>query len=335
VSPREDGTLRILVTGSRGKSSIVRLLHAGLQAAGLETWARITGVVPRQLGPGGMHEILRGAGAHVEEMRWWLRRVPPTAEAIVLENSAITGDLQPLAARWLRPQLTILSNVLPDHQEAWGASPTGAVDALAAGLETGGYVLLPDTLKPDEYLRDRLDRGAHRAEFVPPRSITGPPHQSVNAGLALAAIDYFGLPKDEALHAMQMLPPDRYDFRVVSHAGAELALAFSVNDIASTRAVFRDLGWTEQSTRLVYNHRADRPGRFRSFRGWLSRGHWRDVTIIGDRPVVKPANARYVRLREASALLRWLQPGERVFGCGNIAGHPLALYREDSTCTPC
>ncbi len=43
---------RILVTGSRGKSSVVRLLYAAMQAAGLQTYARITGVVPRELGAG-------------------------------------------------------------------------------------------------------------------------------------------------------------------------------------------------------------------------------------------------------------------------------------------
>ena len=32
--------LRVLVTGSRGKSSVVRLVHAAFAAAGHEAWAR-------------------------------------------------------------------------------------------------------------------------------------------------------------------------------------------------------------------------------------------------------------------------------------------------------
>ena len=58
---------KILVTGSRGKSSIVRLLHAAFAAAGNETWARITGVVPRELGPDGERTLERAAGGHVDE----------------------------------------------------------------------------------------------------------------------------------------------------------------------------------------------------------------------------------------------------------------------------
>ena len=118
--------LRVLVTGSRGKSSVVRLLHAGLNATGIPTWSRITGTDPRQLEPDGERSIERAAGAHVEEMRWWLGKLPADTQAVVLENSAIAPELQHLAGAWLQPQITVLTNTLPDHQEAWGATATDA-----------------------------------------------------------------------------------------------------------------------------------------------------------------------------------------------------------------
>ena len=39
--------IRVLVTGSRGKSSLVRLLHAGLASLGVRSWGRVTGVLPK------------------------------------------------------------------------------------------------------------------------------------------------------------------------------------------------------------------------------------------------------------------------------------------------
>ncbi|NIV20748.1 MAG: gamma-polyglutamic acid synthetase, partial [Gammaproteobacteria bacterium] len=39
------------MTGSRGKSSVVRALHAAFSHAGLRCHARITGIVPREIGP--------------------------------------------------------------------------------------------------------------------------------------------------------------------------------------------------------------------------------------------------------------------------------------------
>lgn len=317
--------LKVLVTGSRGKSSIVRFLHAALQDAGLQTYARITGVEPRQLGPEKARTISRSSQAHVEEMRWWLRRVPDSAQGIVLENSAITPDLQGLAGRWLQPDITVLSNVLPDHQEVWGPTSAGAAEVLTSGIPTENQVLLPADLKSDHYLLELLKRRSCKVHFVEPVTDAGADYQANNLGLALACVERLGFAKVPALQSMLRLQRDKYDFGVVNKSGAELALAFSANDIISTRTLFRSLSWTEEETRLIYNHRMDRPARFKSFLDWLNNSPWREVLIIGDKPNMKHCSARYLPIQSAKGLLRLLKPGDRVFGCGNVAGLPMAL----------
>lgn len=317
--------VRVLVTGSRGKSSVVRLLFAALQSAGLEAYARITGVVPRQLGPGGVRRIERAAGAHVEEMRWWLGQLPASAQAVVLENSAITPEFQGLAARWLKPDITVLTNTLPDHQESWGADAAGAACVLAAGVPRGGRVVLPASLERDAHLLGLLAQRRCDVIFAPVAGIDGEIFRAANAGLALTAAERLGLAAGPALEAMRRLPRDRYDFHVANCRGAEVAMAFSANDIASTRELFGSLGWSAQETRLVYNHRKDRPGRLRSFMDWFGQSSWREVLIIGDKPAGRPVPARYLDIDNDQALLRLFQPGDRVFGCGNIAGLPLSL----------
>ena len=316
---------RVLVTGSRGKSSIVRLLHAAMHDAGLQSYARITGVVPRELGPYGIRAISRSAGAHVEEMRWWLRRLPVSAQGIVLENSAINAEFQTLAGRWLRPDVTVLTNTLPDHQELWGTSRACAAGVLVAGIPKNARLILPIDLESDKYLMELLDRRHCQLIFSEPVSEAGEGYQAVNTGLALATVECLGLATSPALEAMLGIRPDRYDFHVARCGGAEVAMAFAVNDITSTRNLFRSLMWPKSETRLIYNHRADRPGRFRSFIEWLSQAHWREVLIIGDKPRKRCGSARYLRIKDEQELLRLFQPGDRVFGCGNIAGIPLSL----------
>jgi len=316
---------RVLVNGSRGKSSIVRLLHTAMHAAGLHSYARITGVVPRELGPHGTRTISRSAGAHVEEMRWWLRRLPSSVQAIVMENSAINADFQALAARWLRPDVTVLANTLPDHQELWGSSNACAARVLVAGVPKNGQLVLPADLESDRFLMELLHSRCCQLVFTGPATEAGDDYHAINVGLALAAIKCLGLETAPALEAMLGMPPDRYDFHVASYGGAEVAMAFSVNDITSTRNLFRSLMWSPGETRLIYNHRADRPGRFSSFIEWLGQAHWREVLIIGDRPKRPPVSARYLNIKSEQGLLRLLQPGDRVFGCGNIAGIPLSM----------
>ena len=320
-----DTPRRVLVTGSRGKSSIVRFLHAALDDAGLQTYARITGVVPRQLGPENVQTILRSSGAHVEEMRWWLKQLPASAQSIVLENSAITPDLQNLAARWLQPQVTIVSNAVPDHQEIWGPGGDDAAEVLAIGVPKGGLVVIPAGLQTNSYLLELLKARCCRIIFAEPAIAAIKRYQAINLGLALSTAKQLGLLPGPALQAMLKLQPDKYDFNVISYAGAELAMAFSANDINSTKRLFHSLKWPEEQTRLIYNHRRDRPGRFRSFIDWFSNSPWREVLIIGDRPQTRPASARYLHIKQERVLRRLLQPGDRVFGCGNIAGLPLSL----------
>jgi len=313
------------VTGSRGKSSIVRLLHAALQVAGLQTYARITGVVPRQLGPGKTRTISRPSGAHIEEMRWWLGRLPASAQAILLENSAITPDLQGLAGRWLRPDITVLCNVLPDHQEVWGPSRACAAEVLTSGIPKGNQVILPAELESDNYLLELLKCRRCKVNFAEPAPDAGTDFQANNQTLALATVKQLGLATAPALQSMLNLARDRYDFNVVNCGGAEVAMAFSANDIASTRALFRSLSWSEEETRLIYNHRMDRPGRIRSFIDWLNNSRWQEVLIIGDKPRLRRCSARYLDVKNAEGLLQLFRPGDRVFGCGNLAGLPLTL----------
>ena len=316
---------RVLVAGSRGKSSIVRLLHAAMNDQGLNTYARITGVVPRELGPLGIRTISRSAGAHVEEMRWWLGCLPVSAGGIVLENSAISAEFQSLAGRWLRPDVTVLTNTLPDHQELWGTSSASAAEVLVAGVPKNARLVLPIELGSDEYLMELLKGRRCQPVFSEPAAEAGQGYRAVNTGLALTTMECLGLDNDSALKAMLGLPDDRYDFHVARCGGAELAMAFSANDITSTRNLFRSLTWSKAETRIIYNHRADRPGRFKSFVEWLGQSHWREVLIIGDKPGKRPGSARYLKVDNEQGLLRLFQPGDRIFGCGNIAGIPLSL----------
>ena len=112
---------------------------------------------------------------------------------------------------------------------------------------------------------------------------------------------------------------------MVEYGVAALAMAFSANVISSTRNLFRSFSLSEEETRLIYNHRRDRPGRLKSFVDWLDNSRWREVLIIGDKPRRRPTSARYLAIKNEDELRQLFQPGERIFGCGNIAGLPLSL----------
>ena len=129
---------------------------------------------------------------------------------------------------------------------------------------------------------------------------------------------------------MLKLPPDISDFKVVTHNDAKIAMAFSANDILSTQKLFQGLSWPENETRLIYNHRRDRPERLKSFLSWLNTPNWRQVLITGDRPVGLTGRLQYTRIRSPQQFLQQLKPGEQIFGCGNTKGFPVELMTDAS-----
>lgn len=70
--------LRIHVNGTRGKSSVTRLIAAGLRAAGIKTYAKVTGTSPRVIDNRGIDRIIHrlrlpSIGEQVRLMRFLQR----------------------------------------------------------------------------------------------------------------------------------------------------------------------------------------------------------------------------------------------------------------------
>lgn len=303
--------IRVLVTGSRGKSSLVRLICAGLGAKGLDFRGRITGVLPRELSRAGERLIIRNAPGDIAEMRWWLRQIPRDTEAVVMENSAVHPGLQAMAAKWLRPTVVVWTNARPDHQEVWGEGREAAAYALLQGIPKGARLVVSEEIMNFARIKEPLLAQARSILAVPCEELD---FRLSNLNLARKALEFYGLLDEKSEDAMTLLPPDVGDFRVFHMTcGTKLASAFSANDIISTERLFSTLGWDEGETSLLFSDREDRPYRRASFGPFLRRA-WREVLV----------QKRNARMRQMEA---WIQ-GKQVFGCGNIAGAPLALLQK-------
>ncbi|EFC90651.1 capsule biosynthesis protein [Dethiosulfovibrio peptidovorans DSM 11002] len=314
--------IRILVTGSRGKSSVVRLIHRALVSGGIEAYGRITGVIPRTLTLRGELPIYRSSGAHVREMKWWINAMPSDAEAVVMENSAVSPDLQHLASLWLDPTLTVLTNVRPDHQDAWGNDEDSASVALCKGIPGGGRVLLgAEADRP--LVRALLKNKGCMITVVPelpePRS-----YRVSNEALALEACRISGVVGPEVTEGIKSLLPDIADFSVLDAGGGKLAFAFSANDVVSSESLFYSLGWRREDVTVLFNHRRDRGNRLRVFAPWIEKESWKDRIVIGDRPFFRSGGARYVGLDRPEDLIALVSRAGLVFGCGNVV-HGLPL----------
>jgi hypothetical protein len=139
--------IRIHVNGTRGKTSVTRLLAAALREAGLRTVGKVTGDEPRLILPDGTERLIRRRGpARIQEQLWFVRQAAAwQAEAIVVECMALAPDLQRVSeARMIRSTIGVITNVRPDHFEVMGEDLDAVAAALAGTIPRQGVLVTAD-----------------------------------------------------------------------------------------------------------------------------------------------------------------------------------------------
>ncbi len=133
--------IRIHVNGTRGKSSVTRLIAAGLRAGGIRTCAKTTGTLPRMIFPDGSeYPVFRAARANViEQLRVVRSAVAQQAEALVIECMALQPALQSLCEdKIVRSTHGVITNARADHLDVMGPAVTDVARALAGTVPHGG-----------------------------------------------------------------------------------------------------------------------------------------------------------------------------------------------------
>lgn len=298
---------RVNVNGTRGKSTVTRLLTAALLEAGIPAVGKATGSKSCLLGFREENGSLLGyevelqrkpEGANINEVRRAIAEAGRLgARVLVAECMAVNPDYQKTYARdFLRCNMTVITNVLEDHMEVLGPELENMAEAFMeavpekstlvvtpgpfrryfeeAGVIKNVRVLVADSSQvPDGY----CERFAY---LVFPE----------NVALALAAARALGVEKETALSGMLKALPDAGAIRYRRFRGrggeGTLISAFAANDPASTMAIWNYLlekKDVDRETTVLLNCRADRFERGVAFtEGVLSRFATRSLILMGE-----------------------------------------------------
>ena len=140
--------LRIGVTGTRGKSSVVRMLAAILEADGRKVVAKTTGSQPRIILPGGLERpvVRRGRTSIIEQLSLVRTAAAAHAQCLVAEIMSISPENHHVESRQiLQPQILVITNARPDHTHAMGRSAERVASVLALAIPNRAVVFLPAT----------------------------------------------------------------------------------------------------------------------------------------------------------------------------------------------
>ncbi len=290
--------IRIHINGTRGKSSVTRLIAWGLMGGGLRVVAKTTGSSPRFIVQGQEEVIVRRGHANIKEQISIVRKATKfRPDALVVECMAIEPELQYISEhKLIRSTLGVITNVREDHIDSMGPTLDRIADALAGTIPSNGMLFTAE-----HHLADRLRACALRAgsKFfeVWADSISDEEMEKFsymehkeNVALALAVCTHLGVERERALESMWRVTPDAGALRLycIREFDREVYLVniFAANDPESTMLAVKRVGLQEKKEYpvvVIFNNRADRLDRTRQLIPVLAREISADsYIIIGD-----------------------------------------------------
>ena len=139
--------IRVGVTGTRGKSSVTRLVAGALRESGTRVLAKTTGSKAVLILPDGSErEIARGGLPTVLEQKRVVRLAARLgARALVTEMMSIREECLSVESRHIiRPNILVVTNVRLDHIDLMGETRDEIASCLASAFPPNGIVVLPE-----------------------------------------------------------------------------------------------------------------------------------------------------------------------------------------------
>ncbi|MDP8229226.1 MAG: poly-gamma-glutamate synthase PgsB [Candidatus Electryoneaceae bacterium] len=270
--------LRIHVNGSRGKSSVVRLIAAGLRAGGIPTVAKVTGTLPRIIDLDGNEvAIVRNQRANIIEQTKVLpyieKRKP---QVVVIECMAVLPEYQWICERQMvRSHIGVITNARLDHTNEMGKFREQIALSLANTCPTNGILYTSEKthFQTIKKIADKLGTKTFRvggsgnvtADEMKRFSYIEHP---ANVGLSLAVCEQAGVDRQIAIEGMYRVVPDTGALRVARCLEGDKEVVFvnalAANDPESSFVIAKHI--TEHFSPLgteiiLLNSRADRQDR--------------------------------------------------------------------------
>ena len=353
--------VRIHVNGTRGKSSVTRLIAGGLRAGGIVTCAKTTGTSATMILPDGSEYMVhRPAQPNIlEQVRIVDMAVEAHAQVLVIECMALQPLLQSLSElRLVRATHGVITNVRADHLDVMGPEESDVALAIASTVPVGGILFTAADSQLSVLEDAARDRGtelvhvsAEDGAAVSDEEIRGFSYleHKQNVALALRVCESQGVERSVALRGMweAKADPGVLTLHEIEFFGRRVIFAngLAANDPESTGQVWRKVldMVPEVSKRIaLFNCRVDRPDRSRQLGeacvNWPEADHYvlmgTGTYIFARAAIAKGLDVRKLAIAENQGpseifetLLERSGDSALIMGMGNIHGGGAELAR--------
>lgn len=279
--------VRILVNGTRGKSSVARMLVAALNGCGIRTFGKTTGSEARFILPDlSEEEVPRNRGIMMvrEHDIMFEKAIKHKCQAIVCECMAIHEENQRIIGdKLFRPTITVITNARVDHVDQMGDTEEETAEVLCRSIGELGHVFTCDNAV--EKVLDGKECFVHvpqplPEEFRPYLEKFSFPAHAENLAIVLEVCRSLGLEDEGVLDTVVKTVPDcgmAGDMEVDGHL---VVNGFASNDAQSARVLLDGLNMEDVT--VIYNNRSDREFRLKMFASLFAETGVTDLVVIGD-----------------------------------------------------
>jgi len=263
--------VRIWVNGTRGKSSVTRLIAAGLRAGGKKVIAKTTGTRPRFIIKNRLEiPVLRLGTANIrEQMSIFKKAAKQKPKAVVLECMAIRPDLQwTESIQIVKPTAVVITNVRPDHLDVMGPTTEDVAKAFINAIPQNCCLFITKSDIYNNFLKGLRKKTVEvftsNAENISADEIKNFSYieHKENVALSLDVCMHFGVNREIALKGMYEANPDpgalkKYKI-YLNNKEISLINAMAANDPVSTYLIWQSIDKKIFEINLLVNCRDDR-----------------------------------------------------------------------------
>lgn len=266
----------IHINGIRGKSTVSRLIDAGLRAGGYKVFTKTSGTSPRIIDTNAKEfEINRQGKANIREqisvITWASKE---KAEVLILECMAVKPELQYVCEnKILKSDIVAITNVREDHLDEMGDSLDKIADSLSNTIPKKATFFTADK-NYFNFFKNRCEDKNTRAFLS--KNIKNEYWEidfPNNIALAMDICKYLNVDEKIALEGMRTYHKDPGSLKVLTYLNKKNFRIFFVNTLAandpdSTEIILDRVCiktyWNNERYLLV-NNRADRLSRLKQF----------------------------------------------------------------------
>mgnify|MGYP001268111256 FL=1 len=270
--------LRIHVNGTRGKSSVTRLVAAGLREGGLRTFAKTTGTAPRVIDSNGKDRIIHrlrlpSIGEQVKLLSYFSVQKP---DAVVIECMAVQPQYQWIAEhKMVKSHIGVITNVRPDHLDEMGPTEEDVAHSLCNTVPVNSVLITGEDQKPDILKKVAKQNGTtfikSEESSVQKNELDGFNYMEhpANIAVALDVCKQAGVNRSTALKGMHKVQPDVGALVAwnldINSKNIRFVNGMAANDPVSTLQIWNFISerfaTDKETTCIFFNSRDDRPVR--------------------------------------------------------------------------